>query len=501
MHKSSLNNNVIDRNNIWKNYSDIFILALIFRLLSVFFSQGYGMHDDHFLVIEAAGSWAEGQDYNHWLPSSAGNNGPEGHSFTYVGLHFLFFSFLKIIGIVDPKFMMFFVRLIHALFSMFTVFYGIKITEKLADVKSARIVGVLLSILWIIPFLSVRQLFEFTPIPLIMMALWMSINDKAQTIRFLYAGLLLGLAVSFRYQIGIFALGMALVYLLQLKWKTLILFCSGTLLSFAFTQSAVDIFLWGYPFAEMAEYIRYNLNEGTQYLPNTNYFIYFYVLVGVLLLPLGLLIFTGFFVVKREYLILFIPILLFLLFHTWYPNRQERFILTVLPMFIIVGVLGLKQLKSTIFESKLWRISWIIFLIINIPLLIFTSTMSSKKSRIDAMYSLYDKKSTPKNIILEGSAKQSVSQMPRFYSKDWRGVTHIETTNTTNLEELTKSTDYHYILFFEPEQLNERIARYKKIYPTMFLYKKCDPSGLDKILKTINPRNANEYIEVWKTCR
>ena len=48
----------------------IIFLAFIVRLFAVFFSQGYLMHDDHFLVIEAAQSWVDGYDYNNWLPKN-----------------------------------------------------------------------------------------------------------------------------------------------------------------------------------------------------------------------------------------------------------------------------------------------------------------------------------------------------------------------------------------------------------------------------------------------
>jgi len=48
----------------------IIIMALLVRLLAAVFSQGYGMHDDHFLVIEASQSWADGTDYNDWLPKT-----------------------------------------------------------------------------------------------------------------------------------------------------------------------------------------------------------------------------------------------------------------------------------------------------------------------------------------------------------------------------------------------------------------------------------------------
>lgn len=258
--------------------------------------------------------------------------------------------------------MMLLVRIVHALFSMLTVIYGIKITEKLSNQRTAKIVGWLLAALWIIPFLSVRQLFEFTPIPLLMIGVWYVLKSEKGNKYLLYAGLLMGLAASFRYQIGVFALGIAVVLFFQWKWKAFIVFCSGVLLAFCLTQGVVDYMIWGYPFAEMIGYVTYNLHEGTQYLPNTNYFMYFYVLIGCLFIPLGLLIFAGFFKVKKEHLILFIPTLLFLVFHTWYPNRQERFILTILPIFIILGVIGFQSLKKQGFDSKLWRVSWIVFL-------------------------------------------------------------------------------------------------------------------------------------------
>ena len=55
-----------------ENYKLILLAALIARLIAVLFSQGYGMHDDHFLIIESSNSWANGTDYNNWLPWTKG---------------------------------------------------------------------------------------------------------------------------------------------------------------------------------------------------------------------------------------------------------------------------------------------------------------------------------------------------------------------------------------------------------------------------------------------
>ena len=79
----------------FKSLKTILVFAFIFRMIAAIFSEGYGMHDDHFLIVEASASWVDGFDYNHWLPWSPENQGvPEGHSFTYVGLNFFFFALL-----------------------------------------------------------------------------------------------------------------------------------------------------------------------------------------------------------------------------------------------------------------------------------------------------------------------------------------------------------------------------------------------------------------------
>ena len=51
---------------LWREHplGTIIILALVFRLIAAIFSQGYGMHDDHFIAIEEPWSWTEGKDYN-----------------------------------------------------------------------------------------------------------------------------------------------------------------------------------------------------------------------------------------------------------------------------------------------------------------------------------------------------------------------------------------------------------------------------------------------------
>lgn len=481
----------------WLKYKWIIFGAIFIRLIAAIFSQGYGMHDDHFLIIEASSSWIDGYDYNNWLPWTEGNKGPDGHSFSYVGLNFIYFGVMKFLGVADPKILMLFNRLIHAAFSMIIVVYGIKITRKLSSEENAVKVGWILALAWVIPLLSVRNLVETAASPLLVLGFWYLIRERG--IRdYLWAGLLIGFAVSFRYQIGIFAIGLAAYYFFQWKWKPFLLFCSGVVIVFLITQGLVDYMIWGYPFAEMLGYILYNMNEGTAYMPNHNYFMYFLVLAGSMLFPFGLIMMTGFFKSWKKYFILFMPTLLFVLFHTFYPNRQERFILSILPFFIILGVIGYDLFKSSNAKEKIWKYSWVAFWVLNIPLLLLASTTYTKKSRVESMYAIYNNGKEENLILCEGTGNNSTSMLPRFYCGTWKTFM-VDRTDTSQSLNVNENFQYDYIYFFADKDLEQRVNQYKSIYPKMTLKKKCYPSFIDAMMRKLNPRNVNEYIEVWET--
>ena len=156
-------------------------IAFIVRLPAVFFSKGFGWHDDHFLIIESTQSWVDGKDYDNWFPWS-GATIPDGHSLFYSGLHFILFTLMKWIGIHDPQVKMFFVRLIHALFSLLIVYFGYKIARLYKGEYVAKITGLLLASYWFMPFLSVRNLIEFACIPFLVWGTWLALPKENQSV-------------------------------------------------------------------------------------------------------------------------------------------------------------------------------------------------------------------------------------------------------------------------------------------------------------------------------
>lgn len=494
--------------NLWNEQPLKLILfaAIFFRLLAVLFSKGYGMHDDHFLVIESAQSWADNFDYNDWLPSS-GSAYPSGHSWFYCGLHYLLFKGLQSAGIYDPQTKMYIVRFLHAALSLITVFLGYRIAELVSTKETARTTGILLALYWFFPNASVRNLVEVACIPFLMISTWMLLKPVSKNIflHFFLAGMVAGIAFSVRFQSILFVGGLGLALLVQKKWKEAILFGIGAFICMAGLQGIIDQFIWGHPFTEFKEYVRYNIENSEKYFVQ-QWYMYFALLLGLLLPPVSFFLLFGFFRSWKKHLLLFLPSFIFLAFHCYFPNKQERFILPIIPFVIVLGMIGWNDFvsRSTFWNhrEKLLKAFWIFFWILNTLPLLVVSVAYSKRSRVEAMAYLSTKKDFNR-LVVEESFRDDYTMPPFFYLGKWyrdgyvQGVTSIYTIDSlcTRIQKYPTARP-NYVIFFDEEDLDNRIKRFKTCFPNM-KYETTEEAGfLDKFICWLNPinRNYNAYI-------
>ena len=487
----------------------IIFLALILRLIAVIFSKGYGMHDDHFLVIEPSQSWVDGKDYNNWLPWSTPNAQPSGHSFFYVGIHYLIFLFFKVIGFTDAQGKMYFIRLLHALLSLVTIYASYKITEKLSNKKTANQVGLMLAGLWFMPFLSVRNLVEVVCIPFMMYALWIIVDDQRKNtlVKIFLAGIIIGLGISVRFQTIIFAGGIGLALIFLNRWRDFIYYSAGVLISVMLIQGGIDKFMWGRPFAEMHEYIRYNLaNEYSYYVGS--WYNYILLILGILIPPVSFFLFFGFFRTWKKHLIIFLPVFLFLAFHSYFPNKQERFILPIVPFIVMLGMIGWNEyLEKSIFwknRTSLLKSCWIFFTVINFLLLPIITVTYTKKSYVEAM--CYLSKYKIKYLIIEDSNRSSVQMLPYYYASQWPH--YFEFSSESKKKTLKKFIDKFendsiskqaFIIFYNEDNLSKRVDSIKTILPNLKRDTVIQPGFIDKVMHWLNPINKNQIIYIYKS--
>lgn len=474
------------------------LLAFIFRLLAVFFSPGFAFSDDHFEIIEIAQKWMDHQPIT-----------PPGEvyvfSLIYPAIHYLLFAFCQLIGIQSAVGMMFVVRLVHALYSMLTVYYGYKLTLRLC--KNERIaigVALLMGLFWMFPFMAVRNLREFVCIPPLMIAFYHACNPDLKLKHIIYAALFFVIAFVFRFQTIFFPLGVGMVWLFSKEqWKNALLFGAFSILFFFLTQGLFDTIYWGGPFASITAYIAYNAANSANY-PNGPWFQYLLTVGGLLLLPGCFLFFIGYVQAAKKYKLVFVASLLFFIFHSYFPNKQERFIVPFLPFIMILGLIGYVEFYEAN-STKKWvlRMTSILgawFIIINTIALPVLSCTYTKRSRVEAMVYLKDRGDV-RNFILDGDGEPPFP--PMFYLGEQLSYYKMMSDKPLQAlqEELAVATkpQPNYAVLCGNAKIEERLARLKQLFPAMQLQESIAPSLVDNIAYVVNPsHNVNETWYIYR---
>jgi hypothetical protein len=486
----------------------IMFIALIARAIAAIFSHGYGFSDDHFLVVEVAQQWVDGLDYKGWMPWN-GNTVASGHSLFYPGMHYVLFELLQSIGITDAVTKMYIVRLLHALYSLTIVYYSYRITKKLSGIPVANQVGWILALFWFIPMMSIRNMVEMVCIPPLVYATWLLIkaDDKKSTLGFLLAGLVAGIAFSFRFQTIMFIGGMGLAIWMQKKWMQGIWFGIGAVLSIVIIQGGIDTYIWGRPFAEFQEYSKYNIENAYNYI-NGPWYNYLLLVGGLMIPPVSLFIFFGMFKSWKQYLWVIVPALCFFIFHSYFPNKQERFILPVIPFFVMAGIAGwtsfTAQSKYWFNHPKLHKGIWTFFWVVNTILLVLLTPSSTKISRVDAM-TYISEKNDMKQYMIESTNSWNAVMMPLFYAESWKRPYEVagEFPAQVVFDSIHKFSLPlpDYIIFAEEKDIDTRVANMKTHVKGLTYETTIESSLLDRTMHMLNPVNVNQTYYIYKVER
>ncbi len=505
--------NIYAQKPIWV----ILSMALLVRIIAAVFSEGYAMHDDHFLIIESSSSWAEGYDYNKWLPATQQDwvdRGlkdevrPEGHSLVYPSIHYLLFESFNFMGLENPKVQMLVIRMLHVLFGVWLVWLVYSFASRLTTALNAQLIAWVSALGWAMAFLSVRNLVEIVCIPFLILAL---INIHKGTtnspLKFgFWAGLCIAMAIAVRYQLFVFFGVLGIVLLIQKRWRLSISVILGFILGFGLLQGLLDYLIWGYPFAEMLEYFIYNSSEARfDYASgNSSFFgLNYWLVLSLITVPvLGAFWFFGFFTQWRKQSWLFFPALAFLIFHMAYVNVQERFIFPIMHVVLILGIVGWHEFKS---KSKFWsskqaffngitQCSWVL----NFILLIFITTYYGKKSRVEASYSLYNQTEYV-FAVQENTVDGFLPMMPVHYIGNWDFEFYPVKSEGDWLNYVSKFKEVQgLILFHGDKQLNERIALAESYLGDLNCVGVYNASWQDRVIQWLNPVNRNDAIYAYR---
>lgn len=470
----------------------LLIGAALVRLLAAYFSGGYAMHDDHFLVVEVAQGWADGKDIYQWVTSTWETN-TSGRSLLYPGLVAGLFYALQGIGCLDPMVKMLILRVIQALYSVLTVYYTYRIVRHHGNAAQALEAGALVAFLWLMPFASVRTLAEVVSIPPLLAATWIltRLSRPANAGLLLGAGLLVGIAFSLRYQTLLYGAGMGLALLLQRRAAEALWYALGTAVWIALVHGWVEWLVWGYPFGKIAYYVQYNAAHQNDYISHP-WYNYLLVLPGMLF-PLGLAFLWGTARKGWQYPLLMAGFLAFFAFHSAVANKQERFIFTVIPMFVALGVLGWNAWPQAQNRGGLYRVFKRIFWVLNVPALVVFSTYYPKQGRTEAMYALRAM-GNPTHLINADARTDVPAPLPLYYLGSWP---EVESLGKADLDPKADPRA-GYALVVLNKHTGEALARLRQAYPDMVAVDTSASNYVDRMLHWLNPLNRTEEMVIFR---
>ena len=371
------------------------IVGALARLCSALIGAGFHARDDYFHVLEPALLWIANPDFE-WEGSTAHGAGIRSHLLPRLmqGLVLAAHG----VGIESPEAIL---RILHSSLGLYSLLLipGIYcLGRQLADERVARLAAWLGAVHFAMPYVGTRLLLEAVAIPPLVWGL--HALSKEKTSSDVLGGLLLALALWFRYQIGAAVLGVFLVVLIQGRKRGLGFLAerfSGIALGLGLglaAQGTFDMLTHGRFLGPLVGNVLLNLTPPTLLTRSGPY-----TYVGLLLLlttpPATLLLLPAMVRAVRRYTLGLVtwPLVTFTLLHTLVPHKEERFLTPMLPLMLLLLAAAYWELEGYIDSwgrrARTWWPAAKVWLIVtHTVMLLIASTTQSQSHQRDAMASL-----------------------------------------------------------------------------------------------------------------
>ena len=488
-------------------FATVFVVAVLLRIVAVILSRGYMASDDQFQTVSVAYRWLQqglldAQGHLTWTlePSSEISRFP----LYTLSLYVLMYAY-KMIGVTSLDTMMYGIRAAQAALSLLGVWAVYRIILlSTRSAKWATVGGLIMAAHFAMPFLSVRNLIEFTGGTLWAWALYyLYLNRDHYSQRALFiAGIISGLAWAIRFQV-LFAFWVVPFVLLfeYRRLKPALVYCLGVL-AVMLAAGFVDWWLLGRFMASSINHVAQGLSEGAVY--NTSAFIYLAVILGFFIPPASIIFFVPAF--RRSFWsrhrILVVSTLAFILIHAFLPSRMERYMLPVIPALVLILVLSWYELMKQGSLRAVWRklsLGAALFAaVVNLALLIPFTTNYGHKGMVEPLVRASDLKVSPEVLFVTPEQSRFFPLvygdrvgLRRKYLHKWSDIQAVA-RDSSFLQRL----DYLIVYPEQPENLGrfrDSLTRYFGPLKQEFVVQ---PSLVDRFLHRMNPSH-NHLEAAW----
>ena len=362
----------------------LLLVGTLLRLLAACFSPGFLAADDHHVLVDHADRLAAGIPLPHSYQ----------RSFLYPWAVSLVMTAARAAGITAPATEMLVIRLLQGAVSLLAIVLVFRILERRADRESAVLGGLLVSALFVFPVTSVHQFEEVAcQVPLLAGCWWVVRGEDARKHApawGLLAGLAIGTALILRFQLLAFVLPLLAITWFRRPRDIAPAVTLGLLLVLG-VQCASNWQINGDPWFSLRRYYGPMMaapdalaTDAGGY-PSGPPWQYLLTLLWMFLPPFSLVALAAMIHGGRRLLLLGLPALAFLVGHSVIANKQERFLLPILPVLALLAGAGFAEVR-TWFDRRGWpglyRGLWAWAGSLNALLLVVSLFTYGKKDRV-----------------------------------------------------------------------------------------------------------------------
>lgn len=481
----------------------ILIIAGTLRLFAVIFSQGFMAHDDHFETVRIAWAW-----HNEGIFLDDSTLRWEGKPDVGPGRNALYNLFLlgtmkisSVFGVEHLDQHMYFDRLIHALLSLLPIIFGYKYLREETDENTALVGGLILGAHFMMPFFAVRNLIEMVGADFLVPALYFAHRSmKNSSYRdALLAAILSAIAFMLRFPVAAALIAVPIAILISKRdWRRAGIYCVSLVAAIGILD-LLDIVTHGRYLGSL--YVLTHVT-GSATLVGP-WYRYLLLILGIMIPPFSIMFLGSMFQREaiRKHLVMLLPALMFVLIHSMIPNKQERFMIPIMPVLIILGCAGMSyfyRAKAYVKWRKLVIGLWIWFIVINTILLIPFTLNYAHRGLVDSMVYL-SRQDDVDGVVFDCTARKKWLSYSYW---DYRKPNAVKLTPKYDLDDAIQSADISlssppsYIVVYIDGYPDDQLAAYGSQLGKYEVVYHAEPSLIDLILHLMNPK-YNHKNEAW----
>jgi hypothetical protein len=260
----------------------------------------------------------------------------------------------------------------------------------------------------------------------------------------------------------------------------------------------VDLIVWGrFLIAPLTYWM--NFVTGSEEYANGPFYQYILLIVGLLIPPTSLLLLWRVFKDQRSSLRydVLLPIVVFIVAHSFITNKQERFIIPVVPLLLVAVAVAWTDRPQRPSSNGRWTaVAWSWFWVVNTVLLTLFTFSYSKRSRVESLSYLHRSEGVDRVAVI---ARPGVF-VPSFYlGHQIKTITVLTDTTSVSWNTIASFAPTH-VVFYDVTSRDVLLQRVNDLVPGhLAQLTEIEPGLLDATLHWLNPRgNKNEVSVVYR---